>query len=159
LFNLDLTQILDIHRYPIQSKAFHIAQNGSFQVGNNGVALGQRDIISTKRYTVTKAYQNEAFLWKISVLGLKKPTVGAGTFVLVHAGILQILHAGNVLRHGGMLKKKIPMTLAHAGFYNLPCQKCRTRSKYLIFCTPMQVNFGLEVYDSRYRTGSVLLRT
>jgi hypothetical protein len=78
--SIDLTQILDIHRYPIQSKAFHIAQYGSFQVGNDGVALGQRDIINTKRYTVTKANQNEAQLWEIAVLGMEKPPAGVGTF-------------------------------------------------------------------------------
>jgi hypothetical protein len=32
------------------------------------------------KYTVTKANQNEALLWKIAVLGMKKPPVGPGTF-------------------------------------------------------------------------------
>jgi hypothetical protein len=31
-------------------------------------------------YTVTKATQNEATLWKIAVLGREKPHVGAGTY-------------------------------------------------------------------------------
>jgi hypothetical protein len=31
-------------------------------------------------YTVGKANQNEALLWKIAFLGMKKPTIGAGTF-------------------------------------------------------------------------------
>jgi hypothetical protein len=31
-------------------------------------------------HTVTRATQNEALLWKITVLGMKKPPVGAGTF-------------------------------------------------------------------------------
>jgi hypothetical protein len=31
-------------------------------------------------YTVTRATQNEALLWKVAVLGMKKPPVGAGTF-------------------------------------------------------------------------------
>jgi hypothetical protein len=31
-------------------------------------------------YTVTKATQNEALLWKVAVLGMVKPPVGAGTF-------------------------------------------------------------------------------
>jgi hypothetical protein len=31
-------------------------------------------------YTVTRATQNEALLWKITVLGMTKPPVGAGTF-------------------------------------------------------------------------------
>jgi hypothetical protein len=31
-------------------------------------------------YTVTKTDQNEALRWKISVLGMKKPPVSAGTF-------------------------------------------------------------------------------
>jgi len=30
-------------------------------------------------YTVTRATQNEALLWKITVLGMTKPPVGAGT--------------------------------------------------------------------------------
>jgi hypothetical protein len=33
-----------------------------------------------RNYTVTKANQNEALLWKIAVLGMEKPPVGAGTF-------------------------------------------------------------------------------
>jgi hypothetical protein len=32
------------------------------------------------RYTVTKANQNEALLWKIAVLGTKKSPVGARKF-------------------------------------------------------------------------------
>jgi hypothetical protein len=32
-------------------------------------------------YTVTKAAQNEALLWKVAVLGMVKPPVDAGTFV------------------------------------------------------------------------------
>ncbi len=36
--------------------------------------------MTRRKYTVTKANQNEALLWKIEVLGMKKPTVGAGTF-------------------------------------------------------------------------------
>jgi hypothetical protein len=35
-------------------------------------------------YTATKAKQNEALLWKTAVLGMKKPPVGARTF-LAHA--------------------------------------------------------------------------
>jgi hypothetical protein len=31
-------------------------------------------------YTVTRTTQNEALLWKITVLGMKKPPVGARTF-------------------------------------------------------------------------------
>jgi hypothetical protein len=31
-------------------------------------------------YKVGKANQNEALLWKIAFLGMKKPTIGAGTF-------------------------------------------------------------------------------
>jgi hypothetical protein len=31
-------------------------------------------------YTVAKDNQNETLLWKIAVLGMKKPHVGAGTF-------------------------------------------------------------------------------
>jgi hypothetical protein len=33
-------------------------------------------------YTVTKANQNEALLWKDAELGMEKPRVGAGTFCL-----------------------------------------------------------------------------
>ncbi len=33
------------------------------------------------RYTVTKANQKEALLWKIALLGMEEPPVDAGTFV------------------------------------------------------------------------------
>jgi hypothetical protein len=33
-----------------------------------------------RHYTVTRATQNEALLWKIAVLRMKKPHVGDGTF-------------------------------------------------------------------------------
>jgi hypothetical protein len=127
LFNLDLTQILDIHRYPIQSKAFHIAQNGSFQVGNDGIALGQRAIINSKRYTVTKANQNEAQLWEIAVLGMEKPPAGVGTFCPLSM-LLYYNPPCPEMSFGMEESKKIPLILAHAGFYILPCQKRRTRS-------------------------------
>ncbi len=35
---------------------------------------------ATSTYTVTKANQNEALLWKVAVLGMEKPPVGVGTF-------------------------------------------------------------------------------
>jgi hypothetical protein len=36
--------------------------------------------VKQRQYTVTKANQNEALLWKVAVLGKEKPPVGAGTF-------------------------------------------------------------------------------
>jgi hypothetical protein len=36
--------------------------------------------MTRRKDTVTQANQNEALLWKIEVLGMKKPPVGAGTF-------------------------------------------------------------------------------
>jgi hypothetical protein len=41
------------------------------------------------RCTVEKANQNDVIIWKIAVLGMKKPPVGAETILsLAHAGIL-----------------------------------------------------------------------
>jgi hypothetical protein len=39
--------------------------------------------------------QNEALLWKIAVLGMKKPPVGAGTFCLLPMLVFYIFHAEN----------------------------------------------------------------
>jgi hypothetical protein len=40
----------------------------------------QTKCLSGSSYTVTKANQNEALLWKVAVLGKEKPPVSAGTF-------------------------------------------------------------------------------
>jgi hypothetical protein len=50
--------------------------------------------------------QNETLLWKIAVLGMKNPPVGAGTF------------------------KPSPILL----FYILPCRKCQRSAYCFIFC-------------------------
>jgi hypothetical protein len=63
-------------------------------------------------YTVTKANQNETLLWKIAVLEMKKPPVGARAFFLS------------------------PMLV----FYIPPCQKCQRRAYSFIFCPLMQGN-------------------
>jgi hypothetical protein len=50
-------------------------------------------------YTVTKASQNEALLWKVEVLGMVKPPVDAGTFCPSPPfWYFSFLHAGNIFR-------------------------------------------------------------
>jgi hypothetical protein len=54
-------------------------------------------------YTVAKANEKEALIWKIAVLGRKKPPVNAETFgSLAHAGILHSSKSEMSSAHGGM---------------------------------------------------------
>ena len=55
----------------------------------------------TSSYTVTKTTQNEALLWKITVLGKDKNLVGAGTFYTSPILVIYILYAGRVFRPQG----------------------------------------------------------
>jgi len=50
---------------------------------------------------VTKTTQNEALLWKITVLGKDKNLVGAGTFYTSPILVIYILYAGRVFRPQG----------------------------------------------------------
>ena len=52
-------------------------------------------------YTVTKTTQNEALLWKITILGKDKILVGAGTFYTSPILVIYILYAGRVFRPQG----------------------------------------------------------
>jgi hypothetical protein len=60
-------------------------------------------------YTVTKAYQNEAPLWKITVLGMKKHHVGAGRNILslAHAGICTKSNNNALPCNEGVFKREI----------------------------------------------------
>jgi hypothetical protein len=54
-------------------------------------------------YTVAKANKKEALIWKIAVLGRKKPLVNAGTFgSLAHAGIFHSSMSEMSSAHRGM---------------------------------------------------------
>jgi hypothetical protein len=44
--------------------------------------------------TVTKASQNKAFLWKIAVLGMKKPPVGAAG--ILHSSMTEMSEKGSI---------------------------------------------------------------
>jgi hypothetical protein len=50
-------------------------------------------------YTVTRATQNEALLWKVAVLGMKKKTLLVPVhFALRPFSYLTFAHAGNIFR-------------------------------------------------------------
>jgi hypothetical protein len=56
--------------------------------------------MTRRKDTVTQANQNEALLWKIEVLGMKKPTAGAGTFC--PSPISGVLHSSMPEMSSGM---------------------------------------------------------
>ncbi len=58
-----------------------------------GTSAAQSDRLAG-HITVTKTNQNEALLWKIAVLGMKKPPLVPEHLSLTHTGILH-LHAVN----------------------------------------------------------------
>jgi hypothetical protein len=80
-------------------------------------------------YTVTKANQNEALLWKTAVLEMKKPPVVAGTFC--------------------------PSTMLV--FYIPSSQKCQRRAYSFIFCPLMQGNHALIYRISTPKDVSLIL--
>jgi hypothetical protein len=65
-------QVTEIH-FHNATKATHL------HTYTHGIGNQWKELYRLK-YTVIKAYQNEALLWKIAVAGMKKPPVGPGTF-------------------------------------------------------------------------------
>jgi len=57
--------------------------------------------VCPRGYTVTRATQNEALLWKITVLGKKKLPVGGGTFCPLPILVFYILPCWKYLPFSG----------------------------------------------------------
>jgi hypothetical protein len=101
-------------------------------------------------YTVTKANQNEALLWKVAVLGKEKPPVGAGTFFPSPTLVFYIPPCRKCLpawrnvkyQHGPETRcSRTNRELFHSQNCNLP----KESFIFYIFFSPTQGNHGLGV--------------